>query len=46
MTLPPAQPSRRVFLRASLAGLGSLSLPGLLRMRAESAGRRPASGPR
>src|SRR3954470_15621853 len=29
--------SRREFLRAGMAGLGSLSLPGLLRLRAESA---------
>jgi len=30
-------PSRREFLRAGLTGLGTLSLPGLLRLRAESA---------
>src|SRR5919107_139409 len=29
-----ADVSRRVFLRAGLAGLGSLSLPGLFKMRA------------
>jgi uncharacterized protein (DUF1501 family) len=33
----PERPSRRVFLRAGLAGLGSLSLPGLLRLRADAA---------
>src|SRR5690606_22393473 len=37
MSIPFAPPSRRVFLRAGLAGLGSLSLPGLLRLRAEAA---------
>lgn len=38
--MPPssALPSRRVFLRASMGGLGALSLPGLLRLRAEGAG--------
>lgn len=32
-----APPTRREFLRAGLTGLGSLSLPALLRMRAEAA---------
>jgi hypothetical protein len=37
-TTASAQPSsRREFLRAGMAGLGSLSLPGLIRLRAESA---------
>jgi uncharacterized protein (DUF1501 family) len=36
------QPSRRELLRAGLAGFGTLSLPGLLRLRAEAA---PAESP-
>src|SRR3569623_487289 len=37
--------SRRSVLKTSLAGLGALSLPGLMQMRAESvAGGRPAPG--
>jgi uncharacterized protein (DUF1501 family) len=36
----PREPSRREFLRAGLAGFGSLSLPGLYRLRAEA----PAAG--
>ena len=32
---PAAEPQRREFLRAGLAAFGSLSLPGLLRLRAE-----------
>src|SRR5262245_31872611 len=32
---PTAEPQRREFLRAGLAAFGSLSLPGLLRLRAE-----------
>jgi hypothetical protein len=32
---PPVRTPRREFLRAGLAGLGTLSLPGLLRLRAE-----------
>ncbi|MBI2827155.1 MAG: DUF1501 domain-containing protein, partial [Planctomycetia bacterium] len=35
-----ASMKRREFLRVGLAGLGSLSLPGLLRLRAEAAGSR------
>src|SRR3972149_2584333 len=33
--------SRREFLRVGLAGVGSLSLPGLLRLRAESTSNTP-----
>jgi uncharacterized protein (DUF1501 family) len=39
-----SSPSRREFLRAGLTGLGSLSLPSLLRLRAASAATRAASG--
>src|SRR5215213_8416302 len=37
MRSPFCPPSRRELLRAGLAGFGALSLPGLLRLRAESA---------
>ena len=42
---PHISSSRREFLRAGLAGFGTLSLPGLLRLRAESAAepRRPTA---
>lgn len=35
--IPPPRRTRREFLRAGLTGMGSLSLSGLLRMRAEAA---------
>lgn len=35
--LPPVDPSRREFLRVGLSGFASLSLPALLRQRAEAA---------
>src|SRR6266487_3745120 len=40
--IPATIPHRREFLRAGLAAFGTLSLPGLLRLRAES----PSASPR
>src|SRR6478752_7267356 len=40
-TACPGPSSRRGFLRAGLAGFGTLSLPGLLRLRAEAAAPTP-----